>query len=86
LVIEFHPVFLSFLLSASIAATYIITDTTAIIISLEWCASNAEFQDFIPRFNKNFLLYGRVSFSNFVMLAQGGYHLENGLGKFCHMY
>jgi hypothetical protein len=40
----------------------------------------------LPRFNKIFLLCGRVSFSNFVMLAQGGYHLENDLGKFCHMY
>jgi hypothetical protein len=30
----------------------------ATIISLELCALNADFQHFIPRFNKNFLLYG----------------------------
>jgi hypothetical protein len=49
---------LSFFLSASIAATYILTTptSTAISISLELCALNAEFQYFIPRFNKLSLL------------------------------
>jgi hypothetical protein len=47
--------FLSFFLSASTAATYIFTATTTCtttIIMLEPCALNAEFQHFIPRFNK----------------------------------
>jgi len=30
----------------------------ATIINLEPCALNADFQHFIPRFNKNSLLYG----------------------------
>jgi hypothetical protein len=54
---EFHPVLtpLSFFLSASTAATYIFTAptcTTTIITSNERCALNAEFQHYIPRFNK----------------------------------
>jgi hypothetical protein len=46
----------SFFLSARIAAIYIFTAPacTTIIITLEPCALNAEFQHFIPRFNKNF--------------------------------
>jgi hypothetical protein len=45
---------LSFFLSASTAATYIFTapSCTTTIITLEPCALNAEFQHFIPRFNK----------------------------------
>jgi len=45
---------LSFFLSASTAATYIFTapSCTTIIITLEPCALNAEFQQFIPRFNE----------------------------------
>ncbi len=44
---------LSFFLSASTAATYIFTAPR----TLEPCALNAEFQHFIPRFNKTSLLY-----------------------------
>jgi hypothetical protein len=61
----FPPIFggkLGFILSslflgASTAATYIFTAfiCRTIIIVLEPCALNAEFQHFIPRFNKNFL-------------------------------
>jgi len=62
----FPPIFggkLGFILSslflgASTVATYIFTAVvicTTIIIALEPCALNAEFQHFIPRFNKNFL-------------------------------
>ncbi len=49
---------LSFFLSSSTAATYIFTAPTCTItiITLEPCALNAEFQNFIPRFNKNSLL------------------------------
>jgi len=51
---------LSFFFSASTVAAYIFTAPTckAAIISLEPCALNADFQHFIPRFNKTFLLYG----------------------------
>ncbi len=47
-------------LSASTVAAYIFTAPTCIarIISLEPCALNFDFQHFIPRFNKNFLLFG----------------------------
>ncbi len=46
-----------FFLSAYAAATYIFPapTCTTIIITVEPCALNAEFQHFIPRFNKNFL-------------------------------
>jgi hypothetical protein len=49
---------LSFFLSASTAARYIFTapTCTTTIIILELCALNAEFQHFILRFNKKFLL------------------------------
>ncbi len=49
---------LSFFVSASTAATYIFSapTCTATIIPLEPCALNAEFQHFIPRFNKISLL------------------------------
>jgi len=49
---------LSFFLSASAAATYIFTapTCTTTIIILELCALNAEFQHFIPIFDKIFLL------------------------------
>jgi hypothetical protein len=52
---------LSFLLSASTAATYIFTapTCTTTIITLGPCALNAEFQHFIQRFNKLPLLYHR---------------------------
>ncbi len=58
---EFHPILtrLYFFLSASTGATYIFTTptcTTTIITSN--CALNAEFQHFIPRFNKTSLLCG----------------------------
>jgi hypothetical protein len=51
---------LSFLFSASTGAAYIFSapPCKAIIISLEPCALNADFQHFIPRFNKISLLYG----------------------------
>jgi hypothetical protein len=51
---------LSFFCSASTVAAYIFIAPTckATIISLEPCALNADFQYFIPRFNKIFLLYG----------------------------
>jgi hypothetical protein len=41
-------------------ATYIFTapTCTTIVITLEPCALNAEFHNFIPTFNKNFLLCG----------------------------
>ncbi len=54
---EFHPVFPFPFLSACTAARDIFTalTCTATIITLEPCALNAEFQHFIPRFNKNFL-------------------------------
>ncbi len=47
-------------MSTSIAVTYIFTapTCTTTIITLEPCALNAEFQHFIPRFNKNFLPLG----------------------------
>jgi hypothetical protein len=47
----------SFFLNAYIAATYIFNalTCTTITITLEPCALDAEFQHFIPRFNKNFL-------------------------------
>jgi len=47
---------LSFIMSASTIATYIFTDPTCaiIIIILEPCALNVEFDHFIPRFNKNY--------------------------------
>ncbi len=50
---------LSFFFSASTVATYIFTALIwkATIISLEPCALNANFQHFIPRSNKHFLLY-----------------------------
>jgi hypothetical protein len=56
---EFHPVFPLFF-SASIVAAYIFTAPTckATIISVEHCALNADFQHFIPRFNKISLIYG----------------------------
>jgi hypothetical protein len=43
-----------FFLSASTAATYVVTAPycTTIIITLEPCALNVEFQHFILRFNK----------------------------------
>jgi hypothetical protein len=46
---------LSFIVSASTAATHIFTvpNCTIIIIGLVPCAVNAEFQYFILRFNKN---------------------------------
>jgi hypothetical protein len=49
-----------FFMSDSTAATYIFTSPTctATIIPLEPCALSAEFQHFIPRFNKISLLYG----------------------------
>jgi hypothetical protein len=45
-------------MSASTAATYIFTapTCTTTIVTLEPCALNAEFQHFILRFNKKFLL------------------------------
>jgi hypothetical protein len=48
----------SFFLSASTAAPYIFTapSYTTTIITLELCAKNAEFQQFILRFNKISLL------------------------------
>jgi hypothetical protein len=55
---EFHPIFtrLSFFLSASTGATYIFTTPTctATIVTSN-CALAAEFQHFIPRFNKTSL-------------------------------
>jgi hypothetical protein len=50
------------LLSANTIATYILSahTSTTIIITLEPCALNAEFQHFILRFNKNFVIL-RVS-------------------------
>ncbi len=56
----FDPLF-PFFLSASTAATNSFTAptcTTTIITYLEPCALNAEFQHFIPRFNKISLLCG----------------------------
>jgi hypothetical protein len=51
---------LSFFFSASIVAAYIFNAPTCkvSIISLEPCALNADFQHFIPRFNKISLLCG----------------------------
>ncbi len=51
---------LSFSLSAFTVATYVFTAPTCAttIITLEPCALNAEFQHFILRFNKIFLLCG----------------------------
>jgi predicted naringenin-chalcone synthase len=51
---------LSFFFGASTVAAYIFSAPTcnAIIISLEPCALNADFQHFISRFNKISLLYG----------------------------
>ncbi len=59
-VIEFPHPCLSFFLSASTAATYIFTapTSTGTIVTLEPGALNAEFQHFIPRFNKISLLCG----------------------------
>ncbi len=49
---------LSFFFSASTVAAYIFTAPTCkAIISLEPCALNADFQHFIPRFNKICLLW-----------------------------
>jgi hypothetical protein len=61
----------SFFLSPSPAATYIFTapTCTATIISLEACALYAEFQDFIPRFNK-ILLESKASNGH---AERGGY-------------
>jgi predicted naringenin-chalcone synthase len=51
---------LSFFLSASIAARYIVTapNCTTTIVSLERCALNAEFQ--------NFILSGSISYSDLI--------------------
>jgi hypothetical protein len=51
---------LSFFLSASAATTYIFTapNCTTTIISLDPCALNAEYQHFILRFIKMYLLCG----------------------------
>jgi hypothetical protein len=48
-----------FFVSASIVSTYIFITPTCIIIiiNLEPCALNAEFQHFIKRFNKIFILH-----------------------------
>jgi hypothetical protein len=60
LVINWVSSCLSFILSASTAATNIFTapTCTTTIITLEPCALNAEFQHFILRFNKISLLCG----------------------------
>jgi hypothetical protein len=56
---EFQPGFL-FSLGPPLMLQYIFTASTckATIISLQPCALNADFQHFIPRFNKISLLYG----------------------------
>ncbi len=60
LVVNWVSSCLSFLLSAPTAATYIFTalSCTTNKIRLEPCALNAEFQHFILRFNKMYLLCG----------------------------
>ncbi len=54
---------ISFFLSASTAVTYIFTapTCTTTIVTSNFCALNAEFQHFIPRFNKTSLLCGSHS-------------------------
>jgi hypothetical protein len=57
---KIHNVIMLSQMSVFNVAAYIFTSPTckATIINLEPCALNADFQHFILRFNKNFLLYG----------------------------
>jgi hypothetical protein len=58
--LSFTLSFLFFVSASTLAAAYIFTAPTckATMIGVEPCALNAEFQHFIPRFNKISLLYG----------------------------